>query len=94
VHHSLDVLSSCFFRTRDSLYRSAGHYAHRHHRRLFRLEIIASRPDLSDRQGFLPSPQIVAIPACFYIAIGILGATVMPHTSTSILPCADAAAMN
>src|SRR5207249_9185731 len=30
-------------------------------------------------KGFLPTPQIVADPGMLYIAIGILGATVMPH---------------
>jgi manganese transport protein len=30
-------------------------------------------------KGFVPSPQIVADPGMLYIAIGILGATVMPH---------------
>ena len=29
--------------------------------------------------GFVPSPEIVTNPAMLYIAIGILGATVMPH---------------
>jgi len=46
----------------------------------FAWEIIASRPDLVGiAQGFLPTPQIVADPGMLYIAIGILGATVMPH---------------
>jgi manganese transport protein len=46
----------------------------------FAWEIIASRPDLVGiAKGFLPSPQIVADPGMLYIAIGILGATVMPH---------------
>jgi manganese transport protein len=30
-------------------------------------------------RGFIPSPEIVSDPAKLYIAIGILGATVMPH---------------
>ncbi len=29
--------------------------------------------------GFLPSPEVVTNPAMLYIAVGILGATVMPH---------------
>ena len=29
--------------------------------------------------GFLPNPDVVRNPAMLYIAIGILGATVMPH---------------
>ena len=46
----------------------------------FAYELIASRPDLSEMfRGLIPSPQIVANPAMLYIAIGILGATVMPH---------------
>jgi manganese transport protein len=46
----------------------------------FGLEIIFSRPDLVGiAKGFLPSPQIVVNPEMLYIAIGILGATVMPH---------------
>jgi manganese transport protein len=46
----------------------------------FAWEIIASRPDLVGiAKGFLPSPKIVSDPGMLYIAIGILGATVMPH---------------
>ncbi|MFN2507296.1 MAG: Nramp family divalent metal transporter [Chthoniobacterales bacterium] len=46
----------------------------------FGLEIIFSRPDLIGiAKGFIPSPQIVVNPEMLYIAIGILGATVMPH---------------
>src|ERR1043166_3412607 len=46
----------------------------------FTWEIIASRPDLLGiAKGFVPAPQIVADPGMLYIAIGILGATVMPH---------------
>ncbi|CAO3593491.1 unnamed protein product [Absidia cylindrospora] len=30
-------------------------------------------------KGFLPSPQIFTDPECLYVAIGIIGATVMPH---------------
>jgi manganese transport protein len=46
----------------------------------FGLEIIFSRPDLLGiAKGFLPSPQIVINPDMLYIAMGILGATVMPH---------------
>ncbi|NWP00970.1 divalent metal cation transporter, partial [Escherichia coli] len=30
-------------------------------------------------KGLIPSPEIVTNPAMLYIAIGILGATVMPH---------------
>jgi manganese transport protein len=46
----------------------------------FAWEILASRPDLLGiARGFVPSPQIVTDPGMLYIAIGILGATVMPH---------------
>src|SRR6266513_171939 len=46
----------------------------------FAWEIVASRPDmLGIAKGFVPSPKIVADPGMLYIAIGILGATVMPH---------------
>ncbi|MDQ6913333.1 MAG: Nramp family divalent metal transporter [Verrucomicrobiota bacterium] len=46
----------------------------------FAWELIASRPDLLGiAKGFVPSPQIISDPGMLYIAIGILGATVMPH---------------
>ncbi|MFI5309670.1 MAG: Nramp family divalent metal transporter [Gemmatimonadales bacterium] len=46
----------------------------------FLFEIIISRPALADvALGFLPSPSIVTDHTKLYIAIGILGATVMPH---------------
>ncbi len=46
----------------------------------FLWEIIASRPSLLGiATGFLPTPKIVTDPGMLYIAIGILGATVMPH---------------
>jgi manganese transport protein len=46
----------------------------------FAWELIASRPDLLGiAEGFVPSAQIVTDPGMLYIAIGILGATVMPH---------------
>lgn len=46
----------------------------------FAAEIIFSRPDLGGiLAGFIPSPQVVTDPEMLYIAIGILGATVMPH---------------
>src|SRR5687768_12470777 len=46
----------------------------------FLFEIIISRPSFSAiAAGFVPSPEIVTNPAMLYIAIGILGATVMPH---------------
>jgi manganese transport protein len=46
----------------------------------FLFELILSRPDMgATLRGFLPSPAIVGNPAMLYLAIGILGATVMPH---------------
>jgi len=47
----------------------------------FALEILFSRPHFGEiARGFLlPSSQIVSNPAMLYIAMGILGATVMPH---------------
>jgi manganese transport protein len=46
----------------------------------FAWEIVASSPNLLGiAKGFVPSPRIVADPGMLYIAIGILGATVMPH---------------
>jgi len=46
----------------------------------FAYELIAARPDLpAIVRGLVPSPQVVTNPDMLYIAIGILGATVMPH---------------
>src|SRR3954468_10470717 len=47
----------------------------------FTLEIIFSRPELAGiaRGFFVPSINILRDPGMLYIAIGILGATVMPH---------------
>lgn len=46
----------------------------------FLLQIIFSRPDAGAVfAGFIPDPEIVRNPEMLYIAIGILGATVMPH---------------
>jgi manganese transport protein len=46
----------------------------------FIYELIVSNPTLGGViLGFIPNPQIVVDPAMLYIAIGILGATVMPH---------------
>jgi manganese transport protein len=46
----------------------------------FLLEIIFSRPEIAGvMKGFFPSPQIITDPGKLYVAIGILGATVMPH---------------
>src|SRR6266508_4005334 len=46
----------------------------------FLFEILISKPDaMGVLTGFVPSPSILADPDKLYIAIGILGATVMPH---------------
>ena len=46
----------------------------------FAAEIAFSQPSIAGiLGGFVPSAQIVTNPAMLYIAIGILGATVMPH---------------
>ncbi|HYU53749.1 MAG TPA: Nramp family divalent metal transporter [Gemmatimonadaceae bacterium] len=46
----------------------------------FLFEIILSKPPLGAVMGgFLPSAEVVRNPAMLYIAVGILGATVMPH---------------
>ena len=46
----------------------------------FLAEIIFSRPDLgSALAGFVPRPEIIQNPKMLFVAIGILGATVMPH---------------
>jgi manganese transport protein len=46
----------------------------------FAIEIWWAAPNLTDvAVGFIPRAQILTDPAMLYIAIGILGATVMPH---------------
>jgi len=47
----------------------------------FAVQIIAAAPPVSAIISglFIPSPQIVTNPAMLYVAIGIIGATVMPH---------------
>ena len=46
----------------------------------FAYEIFISRPNLTGvMSGFVPSPEILRNPQMLYIAMGILGATVMPH---------------
>ena len=46
----------------------------------FVYEIIVSQPDwMALAHGLVPQPQVVTNPGMLYIAIGILGATVMPH---------------
>ncbi len=46
----------------------------------FAVELSLSHPEMSEvLRGFVPSTAIVSNPAMLYIAMGILGATVMPH---------------
>jgi manganese transport protein len=46
----------------------------------FGLEILFSKPAVTDiLGGFVPTAEIIRNPAMLYVAIGILGATVMPH---------------
>jgi manganese transport protein len=46
----------------------------------FLFEVVISRPSISGvLAGFVPSAEIVRNPQMLYIAMGILGATVMPH---------------
>jgi manganese transport protein len=46
----------------------------------FAIELLLSKPDLGGvLRGFVPSAEILRNPDMLYIAVGILGATVMPH---------------
>ncbi len=46
----------------------------------FAYELLVANPSMAAiMQSLVPSPQIITNPGMFYIAIGILGATVMPH---------------
>jgi manganese transport protein len=46
----------------------------------FVFELLIARPDVGGvLRGFLPRAQVVTDPSMLYLAIGILGATVMPH---------------
>jgi manganese transport protein len=46
----------------------------------FAIELFLSKPDAGGILfGLLPNPQIITQPGMLYIAIGIIGATVMPH---------------
>jgi manganese transport protein len=46
----------------------------------FAFELFLSRPDMAGVfAGFVPRKEVLANPEMLYIAIGILGATVMPH---------------
>ncbi|MGN6767482.1 MAG: Nramp family divalent metal transporter [Rhizobiaceae bacterium] len=46
----------------------------------FGVQVVAAQPVVGELvRGFVPSPEIVRHPEMLYIAIGIIGATVMPH---------------
>ena len=46
----------------------------------FAVELYLAKPDMGGiLNGFVPTAEIVRNPAMLYVAIGILGATVMPH---------------
>ena len=46
----------------------------------FLVEVLLSRPDWAGvAGGLVPSPRVLTDPAALYLAIGIVGATVMPH---------------
>ena len=46
----------------------------------FAIEMAYARPDIGDvLRGFVPQADITKSPAMLYLALGILGATVMPH---------------
>jgi manganese transport protein len=46
----------------------------------FLFEIILSQPPFGDvMRGFIPRTQVFSNPKMLYVAVGILGATVMPH---------------
>jgi manganese transport protein len=47
----------------------------------FAVQIMAAQPSVGDllRNLLIPSPEILTNPAMLYVAIGIIGATVMPH---------------
>jgi manganese transport protein len=46
----------------------------------FAVELALAQPAIADiARGLIPDPRIATDPAMLYIAVGILGATVMPH---------------
>ncbi|UUL83984.1 Nramp family divalent metal transporter [Sphingomonas qomolangmaensis] len=46
----------------------------------FAVELALAQPAIGDvLRGYIPTTQVVTNPAMLYVAIGILGATVMPH---------------
>ena len=63
------------------LHRGAGHHADRHDRRLLlrRDHLLAARHRRPSSAASLPRLEIIQNTEMLYVAIGILGATVMPH---------------
>ena len=63
------------------LRRGAGHHADPDHRRLLRrgADLRRSRTSAGSSLGFVPPSEILHNQEMLYVAIGILGATVMPH---------------
>lgn len=46
----------------------------------FAIQMVLAQPDVSEvLKGFLPHLQVITDPEALYLAIGIIGATVMPH---------------
>ncbi|MFJ3485525.1 Nramp family divalent metal transporter [Pseudomonas sp. NPDC090202] len=46
----------------------------------FAIQMVLARPDMAELlAGFIPKAEVVTNPAALYLAIGIIGATVMPH---------------
>ena len=46
----------------------------------FMFELFLARPAVGEvMKGFIPDPEILKNPSMLYVAVGILGATVMPH---------------
>jgi len=46
----------------------------------FLIQIVLANPDWAGvAEGFIPRPEIVTEPGMLYLALGIIGATVMPH---------------
>lgn len=47
---------------------------------IFGFEVVASHPNMAQlMEGYIPKKEIATNPAMLFIALGILGATVMPH---------------
>src|SRR3546814_16586448 len=47
----------------------------------FAVQVALAAPPVAEvLGGFIPRPEVVTNPAALYIAIGLIGATAMPHT--------------